>query len=222
MGGAVRKYIFIAVLIALFAAPALADSVQLTFIGSAGAMAPNGVATMPYLLSINTPSNVVAMTCDTYYSEVTQGQQWTAVVNSWATLGDTLWARVYTGPQLQELYMKSAWLLRQAEFHSDQTQQISFAIWQLFAPDVRADSGNWLALADAFFHGNDDATKAFLTERLRIYTPMGATNPNVALSTLPQQMQLLVPEPPTLILFGSGLLAAVGGLRRRFGARLHT
>ena len=203
---------------------AYATTVNMDFAGVGG---PNsgGVYTYPYDFSINGGSPVPLM-CVSYLQEIyqsTPNEIWTATITSIGTP-----AGLSATQEEEDAYLDSVILTPGAS-----AQTISDAQWAAWiVSDSALDSYsvlyNNLGLADAsnilaeysaaetFVGGHTLANDASFYDGYQLYVPeAGSELPNT--DGLPQTFigPTPVPEPRSLILLGSGLLAAAGALYRR-------
>lgn len=196
----------------LCAATASATSVkmQLTSVGGNNA---GGVYTYPYYFSINNAAPV-ALICDTYDNMVTVGETWQANVVSLIS-GQGLF-----GNSAQALLdYKAAGLIFKGILNGTVSINAgNFAIWGLFSTNAQNNSyfqssgaagieATYLALAQT------DPNSAY--KGLVLYTPIAGTQswggtPQEYIGYCPT-----VPEPNTIMLFGTGLISLAGMARRK-------
>jgi len=194
------KSLLLAALLALVSATAaLADTVQMQF-NQPGGNNANGEYTYPYQFSVN--GNPMDLMCISLYNNISNGQTWTANVNSVASL----W-----GTQDATLYDAAAWLFQQEQANGNDPA-INWAAWKVFYPgqDVSGVAG-----ADAWYTQavNNTYTDGEFSD-VFLYQPVGfvrgGDSPQEFLGSAP------VPEPGTLLLMGSGVLGFAGVLRSKF------
>lgn len=201
-----KKYVALLGLLVLITIPAMADSLYFAGVGGAtGTVNGTTYYVYPYNIGVNggTP---FGMTCDTFFGHANVGDTWNADLHK---IGDA--GTMFADPNA---YIAAAWLLNQ--YHGGNAADINIAIWGLFSAVDFTGNDAAKSLHDAalaFAAGGNTTLQAALKNNLRIYTPLDA---NGGVDFARQEMLYLTPEPGTLILFGSGLLSAVGVLRRRF------
>jgi hypothetical protein len=182
------------------ASTAFADTVKLIKLGDQ--IGPGAFAG-PYQATLN--GNPITMVCVSFDRHVTEGQTWQVTVNDLTAAGV---ANALYGDQAKALskYQQAAWLTDQLSLHVDQKGDIQTAIWNIFnsgkTPDT-AGSNAWLVLAqNQNFLGYDFS-------KFRILTPLDRSSKG------PQENLTTVPEPTTMLLFGTGITAIAAKVRRR-------
>jgi PEP-CTERM motif len=203
-----RKCLLLVALLAMIAVPVLADTLHFDSVGGAtGAVNGTTYYVYPYNISVNGGSPLEMM-CDTFNGHTNVGDTWTAELHTFGDVGSG--NTMFGDPSL---YLAAAWLLN----HGGNAADINIAVWGLFT-DLNL-TGNSLALHDAalaFATSGNAALNSILEANLRIYTPVRLdANGGLGVDQDKQEFLTMVPEPGTLMLFGSGLLSAVGVLRRR-------
>jgi len=208
---------------------ASATTVNMDFTGVGGANS-GGVYTYPYYFEINGGSQVPLM-CVSYEQEIylsTPNETWTATITAIGTPVTGSPDDLTATQEEEDAYLDSVILTPGAS-----AQTISDAQWAAWiVSDSALDSYsvlyNNLGLADAsnilaeysaaetFVGGHTLANDASFYDGYQLYVPeAGSELPNT--DGLPQTFigPTPVPEPRSLILLGSGLLAAAGALYRR-------
>jgi len=170
--------------------------------------------------------------CDSYFNTVSVPETWTGTANTWATLSQTMFGS-NTSFDAVKAYTEAAYLFAKYATNPSTAAAANFAVWSLFvggytstpssselaalqsgitstgANALLADANSWYASASA-------SQKAMYQQSLLIFTPdakwgaMGST-------AGPQEYITMVPEPGSLLLFGMGLVAGFGALKRRAG-----
>jgi len=207
-----KKFALLLIVLALIALPAVADTASMQFLG--GGPGSHGEQVYPYSFNVN--NSPMALTCVNIDRSISAGETWLAQV---LTLNDI------SDPVLKNKYLEAGFLINQ--YGQKDAGLISWAVWSVFAPTdphvtglssdptFQGDVINLVALADAFLTNSGQASlRGYLETHLRIYEPIAGTQSGDL--GLPQNFETVVPEPGTLMLFGTGLLSAVGVLRRRF------
>jgi len=192
----------LAVVAFILSAPvANADGVQVTLTGVSGGSA-NGVDTSPYYGTVGTQTGV-PIVCDDYWHEVYIGESWMANVNTFSTLSQARFQGATAAATLL-MYEEAAFLVEQLGSNPLAANDISFAIWSIFSSGVPAtvNSAAWLTLAQ------DQTYTPGEFSSFEILTPTDSS-PGSA-----QEYIVNTPEPASMLLLGSGLLA-LGSWRRR-------
>lgn len=193
--------IALAFAVMLSVTPAFADSVKLVDVGGAN---QGGVYVVPYYLSINRGTNIIAM-CDDFDHHVYIGESWDANISSFGNLSLTRWNTPYT-----QQYKQEAWLLSSYFSHPNEAGDINFAAWAIFTPSVMTNAG-YTARSDYWLHqAQMQSFAGFDFSGYRIITPL-----NLGLDGAQEYItQVPVPEPASLTLLGIGMLALVFVIKR--------
>lgn len=214
----VRRFslvLFVALLALTLANTAFANTVTMTYLGHEGYGPIDGSPYIgyPYYFSINGQGNVPLM-CDSFDNNVSLGQTFKATVSpllqgiATSMFGSAM-AMDYKAAGLIFKNMLSG-----APGSLDRAQA-QWAIWGLFSANARSNPffttiGG--ASIDATYLTMAASAPSSAYNGLLLYTPLGA-KPGIG----PQEFigYSSVPEPASLTLFGSGLIALGGVVRRK-------
>jgi hypothetical protein len=172
----------------------------------------NGIYVGPYAIAVN--GKATTLVCDDFTTETTFAP-WTATVSSFADLSKT---EFISQTNSVHKYEAAAWLVQQlyglnpkGADYADQVVDIHYAIWAIFTPgamsspgftgDTGNDANTWYTTA---MGTNTYSSGEFAN--ILIYTPKLGTA---------QEFMGETPEPASIALFGTGLLAVAGFIRRR-------
>lgn len=212
--------LLITVLLA-FAGSALADTVNMTFMGPAGNNS-GGVYTYPYEFSINGGAPV-ALICDAFDNEVVSGETWTATVTSLLNGSQASGGGLFAGQTLQ---YKAAGLIFEGILNGTINANIgNWAIWGLFSADAQSNSffqsNNLLAFEQSYLALAANAPDSWF-QGLVLYTPVAGTQSWTG--SLPQEYigYVNVPEPAEVALMLMMIIGSVLGFafRQRLGLKL--
>ena len=203
-----------ALLALLLANTAFANSVTMTYEGHQGVVAQNGSPYIgyPYYFSINGSTTYTPLLCDSYDNNVNLGQTFQATVSPFLQgIANSMF-----GPSMTLDYKAAGLIFKSMLAGTLTTTQAQWAVWGLFSANAQNNpyfstingasiDGTYLALAQTASNGSYSG--------LVLYTPLGAKP-----GTGPQEFigYSAVPEPTTMTLFGTGILALAGAVRRKF------
>jgi hypothetical protein len=220
---------------------AFAGSLNVQFVNAGtwnhgGAFAMGGVYVGPYTISVNGQQMMVI--CDDAISEVYTGETWQAAASTIAGgLGQAKWTGVTINAgvdgnaskavlsQFQE-YQAIQYLaqLMMANISNPTTVgEIQWAIWDLTAPGTINQSNgseHWGNLS-AYLGSIDSYILAGINNdrgngsHIVIYTPTTGGTCGLRPCGTPQEYIQVTPEPASLTLVGTGLLAVAGSLHRK-------
>ena len=199
-------------LIAIFCVTKRTEAqVNMQLLSPPSSFVDNGIYVGPYAIAVN--GSATTLVCDDFSTE-TGYTPWTATVSTFADLSHTEFIgqsnAVYK-------YEAAAWLVQQMYAlnpkdpnYADQVIDIHYATWAIFTPsamnspgfknDLGNDANNWYTTALS----NSYSLSQF--SNILIYTPKTGTA---------QEFMGQTPEPASIALFGTGLLAVAAFIRRR-------
>jgi hypothetical protein len=193
---------------------ALANSNVTMKLTSVGGNNAGGVYTYPYYFSIN-GAKPVALICDSYDNEVVVGETWKAYKTS------LLSGKGMFGNEL--LDYKAAGLIFKSILSGTVNVNVgNFAIWGLFSNNAKSSS--FFQSSDAAAIETEYLTMASTAKNsafngLFLYTPIPGTQSwgGTAQEYIGYSP---VPEPGSLVLFGTGLISLAGIVRRKIGTKI--
>ncbi|HLM55271.1 MAG TPA: PEP-CTERM sorting domain-containing protein [Pyrinomonadaceae bacterium] len=187
-----KKLFSVTLLLLILSVASVSASADTFTLVSGSGVTHNGFTVGPLNGLLNGTS--ITTWCNDFDDFVNFGDTWEVNVLSFSSL---------SGGELTQ-YQQVAWLTTQFAV-TDQSQwgDIHYALWRVFDDDptlVNAGSDFWLALAQSQNFANFDFSS------FRILRPTGDPG---------QEMITTVPEPITLLLFGTGLAGVAARVRRR-------
>jgi len=227
----IKRITIVAALVLALGACAFADTITLTGVGGNNAA---GVYVYPYYLTDTSTSGSTSysVACDSYFNTVNPPQTWTGTVNTWATLGQTMFGS-NTSFDAVKAYTEAAYLFAKYVTNPSTAAAANFAIWSLFVGGYTSTpssselaalqsgitstgANSLISAANNWYASASDSQKAMYQQSLLIFTPdqkWGAWGTTAG----PQEYIAMVPEPGSLLLFGMGLVASFGALKRKAG-----
>jgi hypothetical protein len=199
--GIQRCWLVVAAAILLLTSFALADSATQLHMTGAGNNIVDNIYVGPYYATVGSSENQ-SVICTDFADESDIGQTWRVGVNTFSSLGNTLWGSYLTSTagggltlsQVTVLYKEAAWLTLQmlsGKNNATQVGYISYAIWYLFDPN--GTTGNrtgvyqYLGASSLIFsnlqqwvtkaQNNYQSLTSSQLGEFKIYSPLGCTVP---------------------------------------------
>jgi hypothetical protein len=187
------------ILLGLIALPALAATVNMQFTGLPTGNNYGGVASYPYDISVNGGPNQWMM-CIGYYEHIEGGETWQANVVSVGSLD----------PVTHPLDYQAAFLFKMAVADQGADPNINAAAWYLLegVPSLTPQAQALVLLAQ-----NQTFSAGEFADVLLYKAIPGTENANLGTA---QDFLGTTPEPGTMGLLGTGIVALAGVLRRKY------
>jgi len=211
------RKLLLAAAIALAAAPGVIAQSAMHFV-SPGTVTDGHYFVGPYQLTQDGVQKTAY--CVDFFHAVNPPFDWTA--NSATVTGDLSTTRLGSSLGAVDQYEKAAYLTTKfAGATNQQTIDIQHAIWRLFAPDaaftgsgngylIDAGSDFYLALANSNY-----LTAGINYSNYAVITDVNVLDPTYPDQNTVQEYLITTPEPPSMALVGTGLLALMPLVRRR-------
>lgn len=202
----IRNIATIAALLFLATVYSIASPVTASFAGLGGA-SQNGEYIYPYFVTIDNGPQI-PMVCDDIFHASAIGDTWDANITA-------LSSHDMSNTRFQDYakYVEAGFLLQQiAPANQAEWGNINWAIWKIFNPGINPGPDPEGTLGVAYWYDLALGTnlETVNVDFVMILTPVDAQS-----ETGDQEFMYLTPEPGTLLLAGSGLLALFSA-RKRF------
>jgi hypothetical protein len=208
-----RLHVVLSVLVLslLLASPAFANSVTVNMTYEGHGTGNN--TSYPWLFSINGSSNYTTLICDAYDNNNYVGESWQATVTP------LLQATGLFGSGMSLDYKAAGLIFKSILAGTTGPGAGQWAIWGFFSSNALTNpqygtSGAAAVAAQFLALAAIEPNSAY--KGLLLYTPIAGTQSGGA--GLPQEFigYSAVPEPTSLMLMGTGLIAVAGSLRRKY------
>jgi hypothetical protein len=204
-------------LLLILAGSAFADTVSMTYEGHHGAPALHGspLVGYPYYFSVNGNSNQVPLLCDSFDNGVVVGETFNATATPFLQ-GIT---NSMFGPSMTLDYKAAGLIFESMLANNLNRNTAQWAVWGLFS--TTAFDSSYFQAHPVFYWVEQTYLKLAgiapnsAYNNLVLYTPVGG-KPGFGPQEYIGYNCNTVPEPSSLMLFGTGVLGLAGAIRRKF------
>jgi hypothetical protein len=206
---------------------AYADTAALGFIGAGPNVTPDGYyfAYPYYYFSVDGGPGNTPLMCLSYNNDIWPGETWTVTVEPISAMSTVVTINGTTPETYSESdWEEAAWLYNESNVNASTNPALAvsdqLAAWEVFSTDVspydleNSAAAAELSAAEKFVASNTIANDASFYSTMQIDVPLDGWP---SIDPVPQVLigYAPAPEPGSLILLGSGLLAFAGVLYRR-------